>query len=142
MNTSAQITANLRSAERLAHVQTGTSGIEDSDLSYEQRIYYNKALASIIAKYPERFNTTINKTAQVIVKKVYPPLEMPMNPVVSFANEFAKQATSLNDTFNPFAIANRNVTKWLLIASVITVAGFYFGPMLLKQGRAFRETAR
>ena len=143
--TQAQIIANTRSAENLARANAGlppASQLLSRDFSYAQRIAYNKALAAIIAKYPERFSPTQVITADVVTAKVYPPLETPGNPVMVFAEEFAAQASRINDTFNPFSESNRmgaaSTLKWLLIIAALGAAAWYFGPALTEGGRSLK----
>jgi hypothetical protein len=143
--TDAQIIANTRSAENLARTQTGlppVSQLASRDFTYSQRIAYNKALAAIIAKYPERFSRAQVNTAAVVQAKVYPPLEQPDNPVAVFADEFASQAAKINETLNPFSESNRrgsaSTLKWIFIIGVLGAAAWYFGPALTAGGKSLR----
>ncbi len=68
----AQKINNLHTASHLVAAQMG---VDPANLTYEQRIQYDKALAVVITKYPERFTEQAVRNAQDSLKKNFTPLD-------------------------------------------------------------------
>ena len=145
-----QQSANLRSAMNLARFRTNLppeSELPASKFTYEQRIAYNKALAAIIAQYPDRFPPTSVEVAQDVVNKTYEPLQSQSmaESVKIFADEVANQAKDINATLNPLSEESRKKTastlKWVIIALAVGSFAVYFGPALFSGGQRLRVRA-
>jgi len=114
------------------------------DFTYEQQIAYNKALAAIVAKYPDRFPATSVDTAKKVLVKQYEPLDSYSlaEAAKDFAKEVGNQAVDINDRLNPFSVPNRAATgstlKWLVIAVAVGAFAVYFGPALFQGGQRLK----
>jgi len=137
-------------AKRLARSNAGLPPERDlasRDFTYEQQIAYNKALAAIIAKYPNRFPANSVDTAKKVMEKQYEPLESYSlgEAAKDFAKEVGNQAIDINDRLNPFSVPNRAATgsslKWLVIALAVGSFAVYFGPALFSGGQRLRTAA-
>lgn len=68
----AQKIKNLHTAADLVAAQMQ---VDKNNLTYDQRLQYDKALAVVITKYPERFTSQAVLNAQDSLKKNFTPLD-------------------------------------------------------------------
>jgi hypothetical protein len=130
--------AGLKSAQNLAANQTGVRGEFGeirSDLTYEQRAAYNKALAAIILKNPSIYIYPMESitAAKRVAARGYADLsDLGVGEAVGvFFKEIGRQVSGINETFNPFAESNRKTTRNLLLIGGAIALFIYFGPALM-----------
>jgi uncharacterized membrane protein YraQ (UPF0718 family) len=104
-------------------------GLPDSPLlwTYEQRVSYNKELASVIAQNPTDFDTQTQQTANDVNTKVYSSLEDDsyLSQIGLFNDSFL---SNLSNTLNKFGAFG----KWLIIGAVILAVTYLFLPHIIK----------
>ena len=124
MLTVEQYRANLASAKNVVRYNLGLDQIAPSDWTYSQRTAYNKALADLIAKYPDRFSAQEQQVAEVVNAKAYEPLDTSgvLDDLQTFGGALVDEAAALNADINPFSAQNRQFLFWLAVAGV----GLYF----------------
>ena len=107
--------ANLATAKRnaLASLSLGDS----SNLTFEERVAYNKSLASEILKYPQSFTPETLASAQIVAGKVYGAMES--FDLLDAADQFTETALATAKEILP------EFGKQLLVA-VVVVAVAYF----------------
>lgn len=139
--------ANLKSAINLAANQTGVRGPNGeirSDLSYAQRVAYNKALAEIILEGASlnRFPATAIAAARSVQARGYENLGGLGigTAAMIFLGEVGSQVSNLNETFNPLAEKNRKMFRNILIIGAVLAAAVYFGPALLQGSRRLKSS--
>src|SRR4051812_30528304 len=88
----AQQAANLKSASNLVAAQMGFDVV---GMTYDQRLKYNRALATVIVKYPERFSEQAVTNAQISLKKIDAPLDDTGFDISAFNNEVVNNALAI-----------------------------------------------
>lgn len=112
----ATIDQNRADASALVRQQQGLSN-DPSSWTYEQRVAYNKALAQYITSNPDQFDATDLKTAQTVSTANTPPTLLDTSfDWGAFGDEVINQASSINDSVNPFSEANRGKILWIAVA--------------------------
>ncbi|MFA6287746.1 MAG: hypothetical protein WC661_10225 [Opitutaceae bacterium] len=91
----AQQTANLKTAQRIAAGKVGALGpngeLMTLDLSYSNRVSYEKTLAGIILKYPERFAPEEVSIAQGVANSNLPS-DLETYTIAEAASDFVDEA--------------------------------------------------
>jgi hypothetical protein len=137
--------ANLKSAQNLAANQTGVRGEFGeirSDLTYEQRAAYNKALSAIILRNPSIYPPGSVTAAQRVSIRGYEELsDLGTGAAVGvFFKEVGRQVADLNETFNPLSEKSRRTTRNLLLIGGAIALFIYFGPALLEGSRKLKSS--
>ncbi len=124
--TSEQIAANRKSAGNLVRYQLGLDTIPTADWSYEQRVAFNKALATYIADHPNAFGTQDVLTAQTVAANEYTPMQDESFSISDFVSTTAANAAE------PFvAIGDGVITTAKLARLAIPVAAIVAVVILL-----------
>jgi hypothetical protein len=106
--------ANLATAKRNALASLSLA--DSSNLTFEERVAYNKALAAEILKYPQSFTPETVASAQIVSGKVYGALES--FDLLDAADQFTETALASAKQILP------EVGKQILVGLVV-VAVFY-----------------
>jgi|GEM_PF-3593886 hypothetical protein len=103
----------------------GLANIPPSSWTYEQRVAYNKALASAILSDSAPATAQDLATAQAIAAKEYSPLET--YTLGDAASDFTAELVNQAQGVNPFSEQNRGKTRNVLIALVLLAGTVFFG---------------
>ena len=128
MTSAEQATRDARNARVRASL--GLADIPPSAWTYEQRIAYNKALASAVLSDSANATPQDIKTARNIAAKEYTPIESYGlgDAAGDFTAEFVNQAERLN----PLSERNWGGTRLVIIGAILLAAVVYFGGLASK----------
>lgn len=128
MVTTAQNSANLRSAERVAAIALGLDLQDGSplvSLTYQQRAAYLPALSAVILQYPDRFTPATLATARGVAGKTYDPLSDPAFDWEQFAAAVVVEAVAVGESVAAVGEGVKtglNLTRYLIPLGVLAVA--------------------
>jgi hypothetical protein len=97
--TSAEYAANRAAAVTLIRSQQGLANTAPADWTYEQRVAYNKALATYIATNPALFTAQDADTAAAVTVAAYAPLSdnSILGDVATFGSAFGDEVLKAGD---------------------------------------------
>ena len=129
MISASQNIANVRSAERIVAIEMdidSPGGDWRANLTYEQRIAFDKALAAYIVEHPAAFADGTLETARRIVDKNYAPLSDPSFDWSAFASaavDEAAEAAGKVSGVGEGVLTVASAAKWAiqLVAAVAVV---------------------
>ena len=123
MTSAEQATRDARNARVRASL--GLADIPPSAWTYEQRIAYNKALASAVLSDSANATPQDLNTARNVAAKEYTPIESYGlgDAAGDFTAEFANQA----ERINPLSQRNWGGTRLVIIGAILLAAVVYFG---------------
>jgi hypothetical protein len=122
--TAEQNAANLKSARNVVAYQLGYDDPEN--LTYEQRIVFNKALAEYIVAHPGSFSSGSVDSAKLIAAQTYDPLSDPSFDWDQFASEAVTNAAGVGDALADVgkgATAALSSLKWALPVALLVAIG-------------------
>lgn len=127
----AQQTANLKTAQRIAAAKVGALGpngeVLTTDLTYSQRVEYDKILSGIILEYPDRFAPEEVQIARGTSSSNWPS-ELETYTIAQAASDFideaGNQALDIGASVAEVGSGVKNtlnLSKWLLPLAAVAV---------------------
>ena len=123
-----QIAANTKSAINIALTQTGLKDKPKTEWTYDERAKYNKALADIIATYPDRFAPSQVTQAKAVEMADYSPLASSDFSFSDFGREVLNNAVAAGDSVagvGQGVLSTFKLAKWVIPAVGITLVVFW-----------------
>lgn len=123
-----QIAANTKSAINLALKETALDGKAKTEWTYEERAKYNKALADIIATYPDRFAPSQVTQAKAVEMADYSPLASSDFSFSDFGEEVLNNAVSAGESVagvGQGVLSTFKLAKWVIPAAGIALVVFW-----------------
>ena len=125
--TAANFAANLKTARTVVAQRLG---FDPSNLTYDQRTQYNKALAGYISQYPNSFSAlTLDIARRELQQGDYPALSDTGLDLGAFVDAAVANAQAINP-LDPQNIGT--VGKYLLGAAAVVVFGYLVVKLLLR----------
>lgn len=118
--------ANLKTIARNVALRMG---LDEANLSYEERISFNKELSAEILKFPQSFTESTLAIASRVNGQTYRHLDAASFDWSDFGSAIAAEGASINNAVNPFSEKNR---KWILGVAVAGAAVYFLAPRLIE----------
>ncbi len=132
MVTPEQNRLNLASAKSVAEKELWPDGrpmtIAVVGGDYDLRVAFNRKLADVILRYPDRFRTETLDTARRVIAKTYEPLEDPGFSPSDFIGFVGENATGLLSDVAEVGTGVRRtfaLAGWVIPAAALTVVGIF-----------------